>query len=222
MIPSVDLAASLSRSEAAAVAETINEWERDGFHRAQLVQRRRNGAPANWRLLEDVLRDVQPVVQVAAGNESEDEIDSTLASGAAFAILGPRALDEPDWLSSTLARFPDQLLLTTPARERRKRSRGAVRTLPLDLRDLSAELVNNRLAGLIVEFDPDATFGHAELALLEDIADDADFPVLVAGGSPTLGTLRDLEFRGVAATIIDATHLSAAFDGQTLARSFSD
>ena len=49
-----------------------------------------------------------------------------------------------------------------------------------------------------------------------------DFPVQVSVAAPDLATLRDLEFRGVSAAIIDAAHLSAEFDGQTLARDFID
>src|SRR6185436_17602207 len=115
-----------------------------------------------------------------------------------------------------------QLLLSSPARERRSRTRGAVRTLPLDLRDMAGEVAGLPLAGLVVEFAADAEIGHAELALIEDVTEDVSFPVQISGGSPDLTALRDLEFRGVAAVVLDAAHLSAAFDGQTLARSFSD
>ena len=55
-----------------------------------------------------------------------------LVAGAAFVVPGTRALDEADWLSSIAAQFADHIVLSAPARERRLRSRGAVRTLSLD------------------------------------------------------------------------------------------
>jgi hypothetical protein len=97
-----------------------------------------------------------------------------------------------------------------------------VRTLPLDLRDLATEVAGMPLAGMLVEMPPDEVIGHPELALLEDVAEELEFELQVSVGSPDLGMLRDLEFRGVAAVVIDAASLSAAFDGQTLARSFTD
>jgi phosphoribosylformimino-5-aminoimidazole carboxamide ribonucleotide (ProFAR) isomerase len=222
IIPSLELTHVTGPADTAGIAETINAWDRDGFHRVELVYRSRDRGPLDLRIVENVLRDAQPVLQIAGGNESEDEIDATLGAGASFGVLGPRSLDDPDWLFSIVSRFPDQLLVTTPARERRTRSRGVVRTLPLDLRDLASELSDTRLAGLVIEFAPDSGIAHPEFALLEDVVEDVPYPVMVSGGSPDLGTLRDLEFRGIAATIISAAHLAEAFDGQGIARSFAD
>ena len=137
IIPSLELTHFTGPADAAGVAETINAWDRDGFHRVELVHRSRERGPLDLRILENVLRDAQPALQIAGGNESEDEIDATLSAGASFAVLGPRSLDDPDWLFSIVGRFPDQLLVTTPARVRRTRSRGFVRTLPLDISDLA-------------------------------------------------------------------------------------
>ena len=222
IIPSLQLEPDFNRAYAASVAETLLEWERTGYQRIQLRIRGSDRFANDPRLVEEILRDPHCPVQVGGSIKSGDDIDAVLAAGAAYAVLGARALDEMDWLSSVASQFPDQLLVSAPARERRLRSRGAVRTLPLDLRDIAAEVSGLRLGGLVVEFPADAEMNHSDLALLEDVVDDLDFPVLVSGGTPTLASLRDLEFRGVAAVIIPAPHLSAAFDEQALARSFNE
>jgi phosphoribosylformimino-5-aminoimidazole carboxamide ribonucleotide (ProFAR) isomerase len=222
VIPSLNLEPDYSRAYAASVAESIHGWERAGFGRVQLLVGPADRALPDERMLDDILRDGHCPTQVAGKFEASEEIDGALSAGADFVVLGTRALDELDWLASAAGRFPGQLILTTPARERRARSRGAVRTLPLDLRDLASEVASLPLAGIIVEFAPDASIGHAELALLEDVAEDVEFPVQVAGGVLDLGLLRDLDFRGVSAAIITAAHLSSDFDEQELARSFSD
>jgi phosphoribosylformimino-5-aminoimidazole carboxamide ribotide isomerase len=222
IVPSFELPQSMDRTDAMALAEVIGAWDREGFHRVEL-SRRGGGRPHfdRW-VVEEGLRDLQTVVQVAGGDDDTDGIATTLEAGASFAVLGPRAIDDPDWLNSVSSQFPDQLLVWTPARERRTRSRGAVRTLPLDLRDVASGLSSLALAGMIIEFPPDATFGHAELALLEDVVEDVPFPVMASGGLVDIAALRDLEFRGVAATIIAAGRLSADFDAPSLARSFAD
>jgi phosphoribosylformimino-5-aminoimidazole carboxamide ribotide isomerase len=222
VIPSMNLEPDASRSYAATVAVAVQDWERAGFSRVQLALGPVDRPLPDERVLEELLRDLHCPTQVAGRFEATEDIDTALGAGAAFVVLGTRALDEFDWLASVAGRFPGQLLLSSPARERRSRTRGAVRTLPLDLHAIASEVAGLPLAGLIVEFSADAVIGHAELALLEDVAEEVDFPVQVVGGSPDLGTLRDLEFREVAAVIIDAAHLSAEFDGQTLARSFAD
>ena len=220
VIPSLDLETDESRSYAAAVAGLIEGWERDGFARVQLTLGPDRRIP-DERVLEAILRDLHCSTQIAGRFETTDDIDIALAAGAEFVVLGTRALDELDWLVSVAGRFPGQLLLSSPARERRARTRGALRTLPHDLSDIASEVAGLALAGMMVEFASDAAFEHPDLARLEDIAEELPFPIQVGGGAMDLATLRDLEFRGVGAVIIGARQLSAEFDGQALARSFT-
>jgi phosphoribosylformimino-5-aminoimidazole carboxamide ribotide isomerase len=222
VIPSLQLAADTSRSYVDGVAAMMRGWEEAGFSRIQLVLPPGNDPRGDQRLLEEVLRDPQCSTQVAGRFEAGEDVDAALSAGAELVVLGSRALDDFDWLASIADRFPDQLLVATPARERRSRVRGAVRTLPVDLRDLAGDLSALPLAAIVVEFAVDVVIDHAELALLEDVVEELEFPVQVTGGAPDLRTLRDLEFRGVGAAILAAEHLSAAFDEQTLAHSFTD
>jgi phosphoribosylformimino-5-aminoimidazole carboxamide ribonucleotide (ProFAR) isomerase len=221
IIPALRLQLHPSRADLASVTEMIAGWERAGFSRFHLFVPSADRQGPDPRHIEDTLRDLHCPVQVAGRFETSDDIDAALSAGASYVVLGSRAWDEFDWLASAAARFPGQLMVVSPARERRARTRGAVRTLPLDLRDMAAELAGLPIAGMVVEFAADLPVGHAELALLEDVAEEAEFPVQCAA-TPDLGTLRDLEFRGVSAAILTAEHLSATFDEQTIARSFFD
>lgn len=203
--------------------DIVRDWEWLGFQAIQLVEPvSRNDRPLNRRQAEDLLQEIHVDVQVAGDIRSADDIEALSQAGATRVVLGSRALDEPEWLTSSLASFPDVLVVETSARERRVRSRGWLRTLPVDVRDLADELADYPLAGLLVTFSTDAAIDHADLALVEDLTDRLSFPVFVAGGAQTIATLRDLEFRGVNATIIDAARLADTFDEETLARSFVD
>jgi phosphoribosylformimino-5-aminoimidazole carboxamide ribotide isomerase len=203
--------------------DVIRDWEWLGFQAIQLVEPvSRNDRPLNRRQAEDLLLEIHVDVQVAGDIRSADDIEALSEAGAARIVLGARALDEPEWLESTVASFPGTLVVETSAHERRVRSRGWVRTLPVDVRDLAEELSDHPLAGLLVTFPTDAAIEHADLALIEDLTDRLPFPVFIAGGAQTIATLRDLEFRGVTGTIIDAARLADTFDQETLARSFVD
>jgi phosphoribosylformimino-5-aminoimidazole carboxamide ribonucleotide (ProFAR) isomerase len=203
--------------------DIVRELEWRGFQGIHLVEPvSRNDRPLNRREAEDLLREIHIDVQVAGNIRSADDIEALTQAGATRVVLGSRALDEPEWLTANLGSFPDVLVVETAARERRVRSRGWVRTLPVDVRDLADELADYPLAGLLVTFSTDAAIDHADLALIEDLTDRLSFPVFVGGGAQTMATLRDLEFRGVTATIIDAARLADNFDEETLARSFAD
>jgi phosphoribosylformimino-5-aminoimidazole carboxamide ribotide isomerase len=203
--------------------DLIREWEWLGFQRVQLVEAvSRGDRPLNRRQAVELLRDIHVDAQVAGDIRSADDIEELSRAGATQVVLGSRALDETEWLASSVSSFPDLLVVETAARERRVRSRGWVRTLPIDIRDLADELSDFPLAGLMVTFASDAAIDHGDLTLVEDLTDRLPFPVFVGGGAQTLATLRDLEFRGVGATIIDAARLADTFDQETLARSFVD
>jgi phosphoribosylformimino-5-aminoimidazole carboxamide ribonucleotide (ProFAR) isomerase len=225
IVPSFDLPHPDQSPSAAArdARTTIHEWEWLGFQRVQLMEPTSgDGQPLNRREAEELLRDIHIDLQVAGDVQSADDVDALIQAGATSVVLGSRAVDEPEWLASTVSTFPDLIVVETTARERRVRSRGWVRTLPVDLRDLAEEVSDMPLAALLIRFGPDAAIDHADLGLLEDLAERLPFPLQVIGGSQSLATLRDLEFRGVAAAIIDAGRLADTLDEQTLARTFVD
>jgi phosphoribosylformimino-5-aminoimidazole carboxamide ribonucleotide (ProFAR) isomerase len=201
----------------------LHDWEWLGFQRVQFVEpSTTDRRPLNRRQAEDLLRDIHIEVEVSGDIQSADDVEALIEAGASTVVLGSRAIDDPDWLASTASEFPDQLLVETAARERRVRSRGWLRTLAVDARDLADEISGLPLAGLVIRFLPDAFLEHSDLSLVEDMVERSRFPIEIAGGAHSLTTLRDLEFRGVAATIIDSARLADTLDEQTLARSFVD
>lgn len=223
IVPSIAIGPDISAAEIDRVRQLFDDWTRAGFQRVEVsgldpAQMR----PAEMRRFENLLLDYHVPVQMAGRFDSGDDIESAIGVGAGLVVLGDRAIEELDWLGTVTSQFPGQLIVTTPARERRTRHRGAVHTRPLHLRDFAVEVESFPLAGFIIDFPPDAELDAPDLGLVEDVVDDLAFPVLVSGGVMSIPTLRDLEFRGVAGTIIPAAHLSAMYDEQTLARSFVD
>lgn len=226
IIPAIDLPhPDHSRlGESRIPRDVINEWEWAGFQSVHIVEpdstERR---PLNRRQAEELLRDVRQMeAQVAGDIHSADDIEALIDAGAARIVLGARAIDEPDWLASTVSAFPGTLIVESTAHERRVRSRGWIRTRPIDVRDLADEISDLPLAGLLLTFPDDASIETPDLALVEDLTDRLPFPLMIGGGNQTLASLRDLEFRGVHATIITAAKLVESFDEQTLAHGFLD
>lgn len=203
--------------------DLLQEWEWAGFQRVQLIEPGPlDDRPLNRHQTDDLLHDLRIEAQIAGHIDSADDVDALIRSGATHVVLGSRALDEPEWLESTASAFPAQLIVESSVRARRIRSRGWVRTLAIDIRDLADEVSSLPLAGLLVTFADDLPIDHGDLALVEDLAEQVPFALLVGGGCQTVASLRDLEFRGVTATVIAAARLADSFDAQTLARSFVD
>jgi phosphoribosylformimino-5-aminoimidazole carboxamide ribonucleotide (ProFAR) isomerase len=223
VVPSVRLR-DVSAGFDGSVRDLLADWAWAGFHRVSIDLPGDHPPADAMRLLEALISDLSSrlELQVTGPLESRDDIATLLDAGAHFVRLGDRALDDPEWLAGAASAFPQSLVVATPARERRSRTRGFLRTRAVDVRDLVHELSDLPLGGLQIDFLDDTTFDHSDLVLIEDLVDDAPWPIMIGAASPSLAQLRDFEQRGASATIVDGSRMSSEIDDQTLARTFSD
>lgn len=187
---------------------TARAWAAAGFRRIHVRDLdAAAGRGSNSNLLEDMARDGAAELQIDAAIQSADEIQRFLDAGAAQVVLGPRGLEEPEWMAGVTASYPGLLVLETDVRERRVVTRGWVRNLPFDIFDLVDELASLPLGGLLVApaaGTNDLTRSPADLNLLEDIAESCEFGIMTRGGVSTMNDARALEHRGVSGVILDA------------------
>jgi phosphoribosylformimino-5-aminoimidazole carboxamide ribotide isomerase len=233
VIPSVDLtnrtrvrptglktdASELPIGDAISVARA---WAAHGFSRLQIIDRdAESGSSTNASLIEDVVRDGAIEIQIAGGVQSSEQIERLADAGASRVVLGGRALDEIDWLADVADLFPGLLLVATDVRERRVVTRGWVHALPVDILDLVDDLAGIPLGGLIIaSVLADGQHTSSNLALLEDVAEACEFPVMTSNGVSTMDDLRALEHRGLAGALLGAVLYSGALDAQAVAHEF--
>jgi phosphoribosylformimino-5-aminoimidazole carboxamide ribotide isomerase len=197
-------------------------WASDGFRRLQIIDLDlESGSGSNANLIEDVIRDGALEIQIGGGVQSLEQIERLADAGASRVVLGARALDEPEWLAHVADLFPGLLMVSTDVRERRIVTRGWVHGLPLDILDLVEDLVGVPLGGLLVaSVHLDGQHSGADLALLEDVAEACEFPVMSAGGVSTMDDLRALEHRGIAGAVLGTVLYSGALDPRAVAQEF--
>jgi len=194
-----------------------------GFHRVHIVDADTlAGTGSNADRLEDVIRDGSVEVQVSDGAESADGIERLVAAGAVRVVVGARGLEERDWLAGVAALYPGLLIVSTDVRARRVVTRGWVRTLPLDVLDLAAELSDFPLGGLLICRGVADGAGSLDLSLLEDIVEAADAPVFTEVSHATANDLRALENRGIAGVLLGASLYNGELDARHVALEFSE
>jgi phosphoribosylformimino-5-aminoimidazole carboxamide ribotide isomerase len=197
-------------------------WAHAGFQRLQVIDAdAESGVGSNSALVEDVVRDGAIEVQVSGGVQSTDEIERFVDAGAVSVIVGLRAIEETRWLASVTESFPGQVVVGTDVRERRVVTRGWVRSVPLDIFDLLETVAGLPLGGILLSAP--VVSGHrtaVDLALLEDVAESCDFPVMAAGGVSTMNDLRALEHRGIAAAVLAGALYTGELDTHAVAQEF--
>jgi len=138
-------------------------------------------------------------------------------------IIGTRALEDPDWLVEMSELFPGYIVVAADVRDRKVLSHGWTRTQPKLLLDLVEDLNGLPLAGVLVTaVHREEAMRGTDLPLMEDVAEAADFPVFASGGLGSLGDLRALADRGVAAAVIGIALYSGAMDPWVVAEEFAE
>jgi phosphoribosylformimino-5-aminoimidazole carboxamide ribotide isomerase len=199
-------------------------WTQLGFRRLHVVDLdAATGVGSNLRVIEEILRDVSAEVQVGGGVRSTDAIEQLFSAGADRVVVGTRAIEDPAWLADVASLYPGTIVVATDVRGRRVVTRGWVRTLPVDVLDVVEELNAHPLGGILVTaVELEGRMRGPDLALMEDVADKADFPVIASGGVTTMNDIRALEHRGVSAVVLGMALYTGALDARAVAREFGE
>lgn len=204
---------------AESASEVARRFAELGFTRLHLADD--DAAASQTPALEEIVRHTDATVQVAGGR-SGSAIDELFRSGADYVVAGSRAIEEPDWLAGLATLYPDTILAATDIRDRRVVMRGWVRTLPVDVHDLVDDLNTLPLAGLVIGgLHLDGPSRAADLALVADLAERSNVPLLVSARVTALDDLRALEHRGAAGAVLGAELLlNGVLDARVVASEF--
>ena len=200
------------------------DWTQLGFNRLHVVDLdAATGVGSNLPLIEEILRDVSVDVQVGGGIRSTDAIEQLFRAGADRVVVGTRAIEDPAWLADVAALYPGTIVVATDVRGRRVVTRGWVRTLPVDVLDVVEELNAHPLGGILVTaVELEGRMRGPDLALMEDVAEKANFPVIASGGVTTMNDIRALEHRGVSAVVLGMALYTGALDARAVAREYGE
>lgn len=205
-------------------AAVARHWEHEGFTRLHVVDLdAATGRGSNADVVREVLRATEAETQVGGGIRTLERIEAVLRDGARRVVLGTRAVEDLDWLAEMAAEFPDTLVVAADVRERRVVTRGWGKTTGRNVLDLVAELNSLPLAGIMVTaVHREGLMQGTDLPLMEDVVEASDHPVCASGGIGSIGDLRALEDRGVAAVVIGMALYTGAVVPHVVAEEFGN
>jgi phosphoribosylformimino-5-aminoimidazole carboxamide ribotide isomerase len=203
--------------------EVARGWMRSGFQRMHVVDLdAATGRGDNAAVVRDILEDIPASIQIGGGIRSGDTIERLLQEGATWVVLGTRALEEPEWLAGTASTFPGQLIVAADVRERQVVTRGWARTLSRSVLDVIEQLNEVPLGGVLVTaVHREGQLAGTDLFLMEDVAELSAHPVIASGGISSVGDLRELADRGIAAAVIGMALYTGALDARSVAEEFA-
>lgn len=199
------------------------EFVRSGFTRLHVVDLdAATSRGSNRAVVEDLLLERTADLQVGGGLRDSDAVRDVLAAGARYAMVGTRALEDPDWLNEIAHQWPGEIILCLDVRSRRVTVRGWSRSLGLQLTDVLEDTAALPLAGILVTaVDLEGRLEGPDLALVEDAVEATPVPILAAGGIASLADLRHLEDRGASAAVIGMALYTGALNPWLVAGEFA-
>jgi phosphoribosylformimino-5-aminoimidazole carboxamide ribotide isomerase len=195
-----------------------------GFHHLHLSDLdAAAGRRSNAEFVQDILFSDIGEVMVRGGLVETDQVRDVLASGARYAVVSSRGIDDPGWLAELTDLFPHAVILAVETRHQHVLLPWSGRGRSMQVLDLAEETRSLALGGVLVtDVDRQRQLTGPDLGLMEDLAEQSSCRVYAAGGITTMGQLRALEDRSVAGAVIGRALHSGALNPFAVAGEFAN
>ncbi len=204
LLPAVDVAAGkavrLTQGEAGSEEDfghplqAAKDWISQGAEWIHLVDLDAAfGRGDNRSVIAEVVSNSGEVkVELSGGIRDDASLLAALELGAARVNLGTAALEDPDWTSSVIEKFGDQIAVGLDVRGTTLAARGWTKEGG-DLLEVLKRLEADGCARYVVtDVTKDGTLRGPNLDLLKLVMDNTDKPVVASGGISTLQDIEDL------------------------------
>ncbi|HWE39473.1 MAG TPA: 1-(5-phosphoribosyl)-5-[(5-phosphoribosylamino)methylideneamino]imidazole-4-carboxamide isomerase [Isosphaeraceae bacterium] len=193
-------------------------WESEGARRIHLVDLdgAKEGRPVNAAAVRAILERVHVPCQLGGGVRDDAMADAWLEAGVERVVVGTRALKDPLWFRSLVARHPGRVVLGLDARDGRVATDGWLAVSTVGAVELAQQFDDLPLAGVVyTDIGRDGMLAGPALAATGELAACLTAPVIASGGVGSLDDLARLAATPVAACIVGR----ALYDGRfTLAQ----
>jgi 1-(5-phosphoribosyl)-5-[(5-phosphoribosylamino)methylideneamino] imidazole-4-carboxamide isomerase/N-(5'phosphoribosyl)anthranilate isomerase len=140
------------------------------------------GRGHNGEIIAEVTSAMRLSVELSGGIRDDDSLERALATGCARVNLGTAALEQPQWCEEVIAAYGDKIAVGLDVRGTRLAARGWTR----DGGSLYETLDRLTEAGccrfVVTDVNADGMLKGPNLALLRDVCDRTEKPVVASGG----------------------------------------
>ena len=150
------------------------------------------GRGHNAEIIAEVTGAMRLQVELSGGIRDDDSLERALATGCARVNIGTAALEQPEWCAEAVAAYGDKIAIGLDVRGHRLAARGWTR----DGGDLFATLERLDAAGcaryVVTDVNSDGMLSGPNLALLREVCERTNAPVVASGGISSLSDLAAL------------------------------
>ena len=174
------------------------------------------GDGSNRALIRDVVSSTPLKVQTGGGLRTDADIEEVLEAGAARAVIGTAAIENPELVRRAVARWgSERIAVGLDARGRRPAARGWTEESGTDLFDLGRALADAGVRTIIhTDIERDGMLAGPNLALSRELAAHAGAEVIVSGGISGIEDVRAVARESREGGIVGAIAGKAIYEGR--------
>ena len=177
------------------------------------------GTPQHAEVIRRIIVEFGGPVEVGGGLRTLEALTAVLEAGAARAIIGSAALEDPEFLSRAIEQFGERIAVGIDARDGFVQTRGWVETTSVKAVDLAQAVARAGVKTIIyTDTATDGMLGGPNLSQMAAICDAAPGCQITASGGVSspydIENLKALERANLRAAIVG----KALYDGRTTLR----
>ena len=186
-------------------AAVAREWVRQGADRLHVVDL--DGAKQRQPVNGDVIRKIVEAsgvpVQLGGGIRSAEHLRIVFDWGVRWAVLGSKALHDPEWVKQMAHEYPGRIVLGLDARNGFVATEGWLETSTTKATDLAKRGEDAPLAAVVyTDIAKDGMMAGPNFEALLEMRNATKLPVIASGGVTTLAQAKQLAEAGTYAAIV--------------------
>ncbi len=186
-------------------AAVAREWVRQGADRLHIVDL--DGAkqrePVNGAVIQRIVAAAGVPVQLGGGIRSSEHLRTVFGWGVQWAVLGTKALQDPEWVKQMAREYPGRIVLGLDARNGFVATEGWLEPSSTKATELAKLVEDAPLAAVVyTDIAKDGMMMGPNFAELLDMRTATKIPVIASGGVTTFDQARQLADAGTYAAIV--------------------
>lgn len=185
----------------------------------------KDGVRTNADAVRRVVKSVDVPVQMGGGIRSLEDADAVFQMGVELAIFGTVAVEDPEAVEIAVGRFgTDRVCVSVDAEKGMVRTRGwlsETETRAIDLlKEMAAECHVRHF--IYTDTTRDGTLSHPNFETVEEVVQEIEYPIMVAGGIATVEDVVRLRDIGAGGAITGMAIYTGSLDLAVAIRAVND
>lgn len=196
-------------------AAVARQWVSQGADRIHVVDLdgAKAGKPVNGDVIRRIVKTAEVPVQLGGGIRTDADLDAVFSWGIRWAVLGSKALKDPDWLFAAAHKHPGRIVLGLDAKDGYVATEGWLDVSRVKAVDLARQVQDAPLAAVVsTDIATDGMMAGPNFAALSELKAAITLPVIASGGVSSADDVLRLAQAGLPGAIIGRALYEGAID----------